>query len=110
MTFFSISLYITSAFVESLFSKMHYNQHKIRSSLKDETMSCILHVHDVVVPDPQRCSTDDIQLKVMTPRFLQDKLVMNKMLRERVCDVFDGTRFHGEVTQIIFHEVHAQYM
>lgn len=108
MAFFSIPL--TSAFVESLFSKMAYNQHKTRSRLKDETMSSILHVHDAVVPDPQRCLTDAIQLKAMTPRFLQDKLVMNKMLGERVCDVFDGTRYHGEVTQIIFHEVHAQYM
>ena len=108
MAIFSIPL--TSAFVESLFSKMAFNQNNIRTRLKDETMSSILHVHDAVVPDPQRCLSEDIQLKVMSPRYLQDKLVMNKMLGARVCDVFGGTRYHGEVTQIIFHEVHAQYM
>ena len=27
-----------------------------------------------------------------------------------VCDVFQGERFHGEITEIIFHEIHAQYM
>jgi hypothetical protein len=108
MAFFSIPL--ASAFVESLFSKMAYNQHKIRSRLKDDTMSSILHVHDAVVPNPQRCLTGEIQLKAMAPREFQDKLVMNKMLGVRVCDVFDDTRYHGEVTKVIFHEVHAQYM
>ena len=35
---------------------------------------------------------------------------MNKMLRTRVCEVFEGQRYHGEVTEIRFHEVYAQYM
>ena len=35
---------------------------------------------------------------------------MNKRIGERVCDVFEGERFHGEVTEVRFHEVHAQYM
>ena len=29
---------------------------------------------------------------------------------ERVCDVFLGERYHGEVDRVIFHEVYAQYM
>ena len=35
---------------------------------------------------------------------------MNKHIGTRVCDLFDGERFHGEVTEVIFHDVHAQYM
>ena len=36
---------------------------------------------------------------------------MSKILGQQVCDVFDdGIRYHGEVTEIIFHDVHAQYM
>ena len=28
-----------------------------------------------------------------------------------VCCVFeDGERYHGEVTKVIFHDIHAQYM
>ena len=50
---FVFSIPITSAFVESLFSKMAYNQNKIRSRLKDKTMTSILHLHDAVLPDPQ---------------------------------------------------------
>ena len=41
-----------SAFVESLFSKMNYNQNKSRNRLLDETTTAILHVHDTVVPNP----------------------------------------------------------
>ena len=33
------------------------------------------------------------------------------MLGVRFCDVFDdGVRYHGEVIEIVFHEVHAQYL
>ena len=53
------SIPLSSAFVESLFSKMAYNQHKIRSRLEDTTMSSILHVHDAVLPNPQKGLTDD---------------------------------------------------
>ena len=58
VAFFSIPL--TSAFVESLFSKMTYNQHKIRSRLADSTMTSILHVHDSILPDPEKCLTDSV--------------------------------------------------
>ena len=27
-----------------------------------------------------------------------------------VFDVFDGQRYHGEVTEVIYHGVHAQYI
>ena len=101
---------LTSAFVETLFSKMNYNQHKIRNRLRDDTMSSILHVHDAVVPDPQRCLPSDLSLKVSVRRSLSDRLRMEKRIGERVCDVFQGERFHGEITEIIFHEIHAQYM
>ena len=35
---------------------------------------------------------------------------MNKMIGERVCEEFDGVRYHGSVTEILFHDVYAQYM
>ena len=108
VAFFSIPL--TSSFVESLFSKMAYNQHKIRNRLADTTMTSILHVHDSVLANPEECLTDDVRLKIMQPKDLTDRLLMNKRIGERVCDVFDGERFHGEVVQVIFHEIHAQYM
>jgi hypothetical protein len=104
------SIPLSSSFVESLFSKMVYNQSKIRSSLKDQTMSDILHVHDVVLADPQKCLTGGLQLKVMAPVSIRDKLTMNKNVGVKVCDIFDGERYHGEVTKVIYHDVHAQYM
>ena len=104
------SIPLSSAFVESLFSKMSYNQHKIRSSMKDDTMSAILHIHDTVLPDPQKCLTGELKLKILAPVTIRDKLRMNKQVGETVCDVFDGERYHGEVTKVIYHEVHAQYM
>ena len=106
--FFSIPL--SSSFVESLFSKMVYNQSKIRSSLKDQTMSDILHMHDVVLADPQKCLSGVLKLKVVVPTSIRDKLTMNKNVGVKVCDVFDGERHHGEVTEVIYHDVHAQYM
>lgn len=104
------SIPLTSAFVETLFSKMNYNQHKIRNKLTDETMSSILHVQDAVVPDPQICLPSSPKLKVTVPRSIADKLKMVKSVGERVCDVFEGERYHGEVTEIRFHEIHAQFM
>ena len=104
------SILLTSAFVESLFSKMNYNQHKIRNRLKDKTMSAILHVHDSVLPDPQKCLPSSIKLKVTVPLNLVDRLKMEKRIGTRVCDVFEGERWHGEVRKVEFHEVHAQYM
>ena len=35
---------------------------------------------------------------------------MNEMIGEIVCQVFHGERYHGEVTKIIYHDVHSQYM
>ena len=46
----------------------------------------------------------------MTPVTIRDKLRMNKNVGTVVCDVFDGQRYHGEVTEVIYHDVHAQYM
>ena len=76
----------------------------------DSTMSSILHVHDAVLPDPQSQLSEQLKLKAMAPKYLNDKLQMSKMLGVRVCDVFDGTRYHGEVTDVRFHDLHAQYM
>ena len=108
VAFFSIPL--SSAFVESLFSKMAYNQHKIRNRLADSTMSSLLHVNDAVLPDPQKCLSGTLRLKATVPRKLEDRLQMNKHIGLRVCDVFEGERYHGEVTDVIFHDIHAQYM
>ena len=105
------SIPLTSAFVESLFSKMAYNQSKYRARLKDSTMTSILHVHDAVLPDPQqRLPNNGRVLKAKTPRCARDKMRMNEMIGDRVCQVFEGERFHGEITAIRYHEVHAQYM
>ena len=104
------SIPLTSSFVESLFSKMVYNQSKIRTRLSDSKMSSILHLHDSVLPDPQSVLPSVMELKVMIPRTLRDELTMSKHIGEKVCCVFEGTRFHGEVTEVIFHDIHAQYM
>ena len=89
---------------------MAYNQHKIRNRLTDESMSAILHVHDAVLPDPQNALNDRLNLKVCAPVTIRDKLTMNKNVGTVVCDVFDGVRYHGDVTEVIYHDVHAQYM
>ena len=105
------SIPLTSSFVESLFSKMSYNQYKIRSRLTDSRLSSILHLHDSAVSNPQQCLPSASFLKVMIPRSARDKLTMNKNVGQKVCQVFeDGHRYHGEVTKIIYHEIHAQYM
>ena len=83
---------------------------KTRNRLKDKTMSAILHVHDTAIPDPQSCLPQSIKLKVSVSRSLADQLRMEKRVGDRVCDVFLGKRYHGEVTRIIFHDVYAQYM
>ena len=102
---------LTSAFIESLFSKMAYNQSRIRNSLADNTMSSILHMHDTVLPDPQQPLPKAIQLKVHAPRSELHKMRMEKQIGEVVCDIFDdGKRYHGKVTEVRFHEIHAVYM
>jgi len=102
------SIPLTSSFVESLFSKMTYNQTKTRSHMTDSKMSSILHVHDSVLTDPQQVLPSAMKLKVMIPRTLRDELTMSKHIGEKVCCVFEGTRFRGEVTKVIFHDTHAQ--
>ena len=105
------SIPLTSSFVESLFSKMVYNQSRIRSRLADSRLSSILHLHDSALPDPEQCLPSATVLKVMIPRSLRDQINMNKNVGQKVCCVFeDGNRYHGEVTKVIFHDVHAQYM
>ena len=78
--------------------------------MSDSKMTAILHLHDSVLPDPQQCLPSSRQLKVMIPRTLRDELSMSKHIGDRVCALFEGTRFHGEVTEVIFHDIHAQYM
>ena len=73
--------------------------------------SSILHLHDTALPDPQKSlPSSALTLKVMIPRSFHDKITMSKHIGDRVCVIFDGVRFHGEVTKVIFHDVHAQYM
>ena len=100
----------TSSFVESLFSKMVYNQSKIRNRLADKKMTSILHLHDSALPDPLKCLPSTTVLKVMVPRSLRDKITMNKNVGQVVCCVFDDKRYRGEVTEVKFHEIHPQYM
>ena len=78
--------------------------------MTDSKMSSILHLHDSVQPDPQKCLPSARTLKVMIPRTLRDEIAMNKHVGERVCAIFEGTRWHGEVTEVLFHDVHTQYM
>ena len=73
-------------------------------------MSAILHVHDALLPDPQKKLSPDITLKVMRPTSHRDKLQMSKHIGTRVCQLFDGVRHHGEVTELKFHDVHAQHV
>lgn len=73
-------------------------------------MSAILHVHDSVLPDPQKCLPASIKLKVSVPNQFLDKIKMEKRIGTRVCDEFDEVRWHGEVRSVEFHEVHAQFM
>ena len=47
----------------------------------------------------------------LIPRSTCDKLIMSKDVGQRVCCVFDDdNRYHGEVTKVIYHDIHAQYM
>ena len=71
---FSIS--IVSAYVESLFSKMEYNQNKTRNRLKDSTMSAILHVHDAVLPTPEKRLPLSLDLQLHSQPVMQHKMKM----------------------------------
>ena len=90
---------------------MTYNQSKIRTRFNDATMSSILHLHDTALSDPQKSLTPaPTLLKVVILCSLHDKMTMSKHIGEQVCIIFDGVRFHGEVTKVIFRDVHAQYI
>ena len=105
---FSIAL--VSAFVESLFSKMDYNQSKIRSRLADDTMTAVLHVHDAVVADPMKPLETGMTLKTHVVSML-DKQKMMKHVGKVVCKLFeDGERYHGRIIGIDYHEVYARWM
>ena len=49
-----LSIPLTSSCVESLFSKMAYNQSKTLNCMSDAKMSAILHLHDSALSDPQK--------------------------------------------------------
>ena len=40
---------------------------------------------------------------------IPDELTMSKDIVTKVYAIFDGACYHGEVTKLIFHEVHARY-
>ena len=69
-----------------------------------------MYVHDTVLPDSQSYLSDEIKLKSMDPKMINDKFQMSKILGVKVCDEFNGNRFHGEVTNVLFHDLHAQYV
>ena len=73
-------------------------------------MDAILHIHDAALPDPECCLPSALTLKVLIPRSLSDEISMSKHIGTKVCSLFDAVRFHGEVTKVIYHDVHAQYM
>ena len=73
-------------------------------------MTSILRLHDSELPDPLKCLPSTTVLKVMVPWSLWDKIKMNKNVGQVVCCVFDDKRYHGEVTEVKLHEIHAQDM
>ena len=104
---FSIAL--VSAFVESLFSKMEYNQSKRRSSLSDKMMSAILHVHDAVVGDPMQPLTSNLKLRTHVMSITEKEKMMQNV-GAVVCKVFDGRRYHGTIFDVDYHEIYARWM
>ena len=108
---FSISL--TSSFVESLFSKMEYNQSKVRSRMSASTMSSVLHVHDAHLPDPRNPLDGTICLKTCASSKGEEEKA-RKWIGTKVCRIFDTPdgprRFHGVVLRIEFHDIHGRWM
>ena len=112
------SIPIVSAFVESLFSKMNYNQNKSRNRLLDETTTSILHVHDTVVPNPLLPLDGKISLRCNKDNNTVNKRKHTKNVGRKVCCIFevegrnDGhmERFHGEVTSVEYDEEYADWM
>ena len=73
-------------------------------------MSAILHVHDTVLPNPQLPLKHELKLCAQVPFDRESHNKMNKWLGTRICEVFEGERHHGTVTEVIYHDLHAQYM
>ena len=116
MAVFSITL--VSTFVESLFSKMAYNQSKQRCRLKDNTTTSILHVQDLKLTSPLQPLGPGLRLKVNDANTEVNRRKHERHLRRKVCCLFedevagDGTmkRFHGTVTKVKYNEVYAEWM
>lgn len=116
MAVFSIA--IVSSFVESLFSKMAYNQSKTRNSLTDQTTSSLLHVHDLVLANPLKPLDSTVMLRCNDQHNCSTKLKHKKHIGRKVCCMFevegqnDGTmeRFHGTVTEVEYHELYGAWM
>jgi hypothetical protein len=104
---FSIAL--VSSFVESLFSKMDYNQSKIRNRLGSGMMSAILHIHDEVLGDPMKPLSSNMELKT-TAVVMVEKEAMMKHVGKIVCKLWNGRRYHGRIVDVTFHEVYARWM
>ena len=73
-------------------------------------MTAILHVQDAALSDPQQPLSGRVKLKVFLPHSLRDRMKMEQNVGLKVCDCFEGVRFHGEVRQVKFHEIYSQYM
>ena len=109
---------IVSSFVESLFSKMNYNQSKSRMRLKDETTSSILHAQDLVVASPLKPLDGDLGLRCNNENNLVTARKHNKHVGKTVCCMFlvegrnNGTmeRYHGKVTKVEYNESYAAWM
>ena len=112
------SIPIVSAFVESLFSKMNYNQNKQRSGLLDTTTTSILHVHDTVVPNPLLPLDGKFPLRCNKDNNTVNKRKHTKNVGRKVCCMFevegrdDGytRRYHGEVTSVEYDEEYAEWL
>ena len=112
------SIAIVSAFVESLFSKMNYNQNKTRSRLLDKTTTAILHVHDTVVPNPLLPLDGKISLRCNRDNDTINKRKHTKHIGRKVCCMFevegreDGhmERYHGQVVSVVYDEEYAEWL
>ena len=100
---------LVSAFVGSSFSKIDYNQSKIRSRHTDKMMSSILNLHDVVVGDPMKPLTKEMLLKTHVV-FIMEKEKIIKHVGKVVCKFFDGTRYHGRIIDVVHHEIYGRWM
>lgn len=47
---------------------------------------------------------------MQVPRSPKEKMQMSKWKNKPVCQLFEGVRHHGLIKDIVYHDVHAQYM